>query len=77
MSVAFVLIRVIPGKEHEVYDRVSTLKYVTEIHPLLGEFDILVRIDTEDMSEIGKLIIQDIRSISGVVDTKTLAEIKL
>ena len=52
-------------------------KYVTEIHPLLGEFDILVRIDTEDMSEIGKLIIQDIRSISGVVDTKTLAEIKL
>jgi DNA-binding Lrp family transcriptional regulator len=77
MSVAFVLVRVIPGKEHEVYDRVAKLKYVTEVHPLLGEFDIIVRIDTEDMSEIGKLVIQDIRSISGVVDTKTLTEIKL
>jgi len=29
------------------------------------------------MSEIGKLVIQDIRTISGVVDTKTLTEIKL
>jgi len=36
MSVAFVLVRVIPGKEHEVYDRVAKLKYVTEVHPLLG-----------------------------------------
>ncbi|WP_337860887.1 Lrp/AsnC ligand binding domain-containing protein [Ferroplasma sp.] len=77
MSVAFVLIRVIPGKEHEVYNRVSLLKYVTEVHPLLGEYDIIVRIDTENMSEIGKLVIQDIRTISGVVDTKTLTEIKL
>ena len=77
MSVAFVLIRVIPGKEQDVYNLVSMLKYVTEIHPILGEFDIIARIETEDMSKIGKLVIQDIRTISGVVDTKTLTEIKL
>ncbi|MCL4311873.1 MAG: Lrp/AsnC ligand binding domain-containing protein [Candidatus Thermoplasmatota archaeon] len=77
MSVAFVLIRVIPGKEQDVYNLVSTLKYVTEIHPILGEFDIIARIETEDLSKIGKLVIQDIRTISGVVDTKTLTEIKL
>ena len=77
MSVAFVLIRVIPGKEQDVYNLFSTLKYVTEIHPILGEFDIIARIETEDLSKIGKLVIQDIRTISGVVDTKTLTEIKL
>ncbi len=77
MSFAFVLIRVIPGKEQDVYNLVSTLKYVTEIHPILGEFDIIARIETEDLSKIGKLVIQDIRTISGVVDTKTLTEIKL
>ncbi|MEM0139909.1 MAG: Lrp/AsnC ligand binding domain-containing protein [Ferroplasma sp.] len=77
MSVAFVLISVIPGKEHEVYNRISMLKYITEVHPLLGEYDMIARIDTENMSEIGKLVIQDIRTISGVVDTKTLTEIKL
>ncbi|EQB72979.1 MAG: transcription regulator [Ferroplasma sp. Type II] len=77
MSVAFVLIRVIPGKEQDVYNLVSMLKYVTEIHPILGEFDIIARIETEDLSKIGKLVIQDIRTISGVVDTKTLTEIKL
>ncbi len=77
MSVAFVLISVIPGKEHEVFSKISVLKYVTEVHPLLGEYDMIVRIDTENMSEIGKLVIQDIRTISGVLDTKTLTEIKL
>jgi DNA-binding Lrp family transcriptional regulator len=77
MSVAFVLIRVLPGKEHEIYDKVSKLKYVTEVHPLLGEYDLILKIDTEEMTEIGKMVIQDIRSINGVVETKTLAEIKL
>jgi DNA-binding Lrp family transcriptional regulator len=77
MSVAFVLIRVLPGKEHEIYDKVSRLKYVTEVHPLLGEYDLILKIDTDEMTEIGKLVIQDIRSINGVVETKTLAEIKL
>jgi DNA-binding Lrp family transcriptional regulator len=77
MSVAFVLVRIIPGKEHEVFNRISLLKYVTEVHPLVGEFDMIARIDTKDMSEIGKLVIQDIRTISGVVDTRTLTEIKL
>ncbi|WMT51499.1 MAG: Lrp/AsnC ligand binding domain-containing protein [Ferroplasma sp.] len=77
MSVAFVLIRVLPGKEHEIYDKVSKLKYVTEVHPLLGEYDLILKIDTDEMTEIGKLVIQDIRSINGVVETKTLAEIKL
>jgi DNA-binding Lrp family transcriptional regulator len=77
MSVAFVLIRVLPGKEHEIYDKVSNLKYVTEVHPLLGEYDLILKIDTDEMTEIGKLVVQDIRSINGVVETKTLAEIKL
>ena len=77
MSVAFVLIRVLPGKEHEIYDKVSKLKYVTEVHPLLGEYDLILKIDTDEMTEIGKMVIQDIRSINGVVETKTLAEIKL
>ena len=77
MSVAFVLIRVLPGKEHEIYDKVSKLKYETEVHPLLGEYDLILKIDTEEMTEIGKMVIQDIRSINGVVETKTLAEIKL
>ncbi|MCL4452679.1 Lrp/AsnC ligand binding domain-containing protein [Ferroplasma sp.] len=77
MSVAFVLIRVLPGKEHEIYDKVSKLKYVTEVHPLLGEYDLILKMDTDEMTEIGKLVIQDIRSINGVVETKTLAEIKL
>ncbi len=77
MSIAFVLISIIPGKEHEVYNKISQLKYITEVHPLLGQYDMIAKLDIGDISEVGKLVINDIRSISGVLDTKTLTEIRL
>ncbi|EQD45263.1 transcription regulator, partial [mine drainage metagenome] len=33
LSVAFILVSTVPGKEHEVYNRISQIKYVVEIHP--------------------------------------------
>ncbi|MCL4314687.1 MAG: Lrp/AsnC ligand binding domain-containing protein [Candidatus Thermoplasmatota archaeon] len=77
MSVAFVLISTVPGKEHEVYNKISKIKYVAEIHPLFGEYDLIVKIDASDFSELGKIVIDDIRTIDGVIDTKTLTGIKL
>jgi len=77
MSIAFVLISIIPGKEHEVYNKISQLKYIIEVHPLLGQYDMIAKLDIADISEVGSFVINDIRSISGVLDTKTLTEIKL
>ncbi|MCL4342905.1 MAG: Lrp/AsnC ligand binding domain-containing protein [Candidatus Thermoplasmatota archaeon] len=77
MSVAFVLISTIPGKEREVYDKISKIKYVAELHPLFGEYDLMVKIDATDFSELGKIVIDQIRTIDGVIDTKTLTGIKL
>ncbi|MCL4335494.1 MAG: Lrp/AsnC ligand binding domain-containing protein [Candidatus Thermoplasmatota archaeon] len=77
MSVAFVLISTVPGKEMEVYEKISKVKYVVEIHPLFGEYDLIVKIDVKDFSELGKLVIEKLRTIDGVVDTKTLTGVKL
>ncbi|MCL4438376.1 MAG: Lrp/AsnC ligand binding domain-containing protein [Candidatus Thermoplasmatota archaeon] len=77
MSVAFVLVSTVPGKEHEVYNRISKLEYVVEIHPLFGEYDLIVKIDAKDFSELGKVVVEKIRTIEGVIDTKTLTGIKL
>ena len=50
---------------------------MVEIHPLFGEYDLIVKIDAKDYSELGKTVIEHIRTIEGVIDTKTLTGIKL
>lgn len=77
MSVAFILVSTVPGKEHEVYNKISKIKYVVEIHPLFGEYDLIVKIDAEDFTELGKIVIDQIRTIEGVIDTKTLTATKM
>jgi DNA-binding Lrp family transcriptional regulator len=77
MSVAFILVSTVPGKEHEVYNKISKVNYVVEIHPLFGEYDLIVKLDAKDYSELGKIVIEQIRTIDGVIDTKTLTGIKL
>jgi DNA-binding Lrp family transcriptional regulator len=77
MSVAFVLVSTVPGKEHEVYNKISLINYVVEIHPLFGEYDLIVKIDALDYSELGKIVVEQIRKIDGVIDTKTLTGLKL
>ncbi|AAT43099.1 Lrp/AsnC ligand binding domain-containing protein [Picrophilus oshimae] len=75
MDTAFILISIIPGKEYEVYQKISSLNGITEVHPLLGEYDMIAKLTVN--GDIGKYIIDNIRTIAGVIDTKTLMEIKL
>ncbi|EQD56626.1 transcriptional regulator, AsnC family [mine drainage metagenome] len=77
MSIAFVLVSIVPGKEHEVYNKISLVNYIVEIHPLFGEYDLIVKIDVNDFSELGKIVVDKIRKIDGVIDTKTLTGVKL
>ncbi|MCL4335761.1 MAG: Lrp/AsnC ligand binding domain-containing protein [Candidatus Thermoplasmatota archaeon] len=76
MSIAFVLVSTVPGKEHEVFNKISKINYVVELHPLFGEYDLIVKIDAKDYTELGKIVINQIRTIDGVIDTKTLTGIK-
>ena len=72
MATGFALLSISPLHEKTVYERLKTIKEVTEIHPLFGEYDILVKIECPDMDSIGDVVINKIRSTKGVVDTKTL-----
>jgi len=76
MAVGFVLISTAPAKEHEVYDVLLTVKEVVELHPLFGEYDLIAKIEADDFNLLGKVVIDNIRGIPGVIDTKTLTGIK-
>lgn len=72
MAIGFVLINVAPAHEHEVYNKLSKIPQIVELHPLFGEYDLIAKIDANDFEELGTIIVNKIRSITGVLDTKTL-----
>jgi len=72
MAIGFVLINVAPAHEHEVYNKLSKIPQIIELHPLFGEYDLIAKIETDDFEELGTIIVNKIRSITGVLDTKTL-----
>jgi len=72
MATGFALLSISPLHEKTVFEELKNLPQVTEIHPLFGEYDILVKINADDIDQIGEIVIKKIRSLKGVMDTKTL-----
>ncbi len=72
MATGFALLSICPLQESEVFQQLHAIDEVKEVHPLFGEYDILLKIETESIDLIGTVIIKKIRSIRGIVDSKTL-----
>jgi DNA-binding Lrp family transcriptional regulator len=72
MALGFALLSISPLHEKTVFDSLKTVPEIIEIHPLFGEYDILVKIQTPDIDTIGEVVIKKIRALKGIVDTKTL-----
>jgi DNA-binding Lrp family transcriptional regulator len=72
MAIGFGLLSISPLHEKLVYDSLKNIPEIIEIHPLFGEYDILVKIECGDIDTIGEVVIRKIRSIQGIVDSKTL-----
>jgi DNA-binding Lrp family transcriptional regulator len=72
MAIGFALLSISPLHEKTVYEKLKQIPEIVEVHPLFGEFDILVKIEAHDIDSIGSIVINKIRSVQGVVDTKTL-----
>ena len=72
MVVGFVLIGISTQKEKKAFEELKRIPEIVEIHPLFGEYDFIAKIETRDFDELGEVILDRIRKISGVVETKTL-----
>ena len=70
--IAYILLITKPLSEHEVYYALYKAEEISEVYPLYGEYDIICKIEAEDKDEIGKIIVEKIKSIDGVLCTKTL-----
>ena len=73
MSSGYVLVNVEPGSESDVYKVALLLDCVTDANLLFGDYDLIVKIEASSMGEIARHVVDSIRAIPGVVNTKTLA----
>lgn len=76
MAIGFVLISTAPSKEHDVFNALKKLDSIIEVHPLFGEYDLIAKLEAEDFNKLGELVVDRIRTIPGVINTKTLTGIK-
>jgi DNA-binding Lrp family transcriptional regulator len=74
MACGYVLVEVAPTSELEVYGALLKLKMITEVCPVLGPVDFILKVHADDLNEIAMLVIKHIRTIPGVTSTKTFVE---
>ena len=72
MATGFVLITTKPGKEHDVRARLDEIEEVTNRWMLFGEYDLIAKVESAEEYVLTKIIVEDIRPIPGITDTKTL-----
>ena len=73
MAVGYVLVNVTPGMEIEAYNSIKSMKNVDDITVLFGDYDLIVKLVADDLASIAKTVVETIRPVDGVINTKTLA----
>jgi DNA-binding Lrp family transcriptional regulator len=74
MTVGYVLVTATPTKELEVFGRLLKIKGAIEVCPVLGPVDFIVKMEAENHDAIAEVVLKRIRTISGVMSTKTFLE---
>ena len=72
MAIGFVLITTVPGDEERVRTALDSIEHVTDRWMLFGEFDILARVQANDEFTLTRCIVEEIRPLTGIQDTKTM-----
>lgn len=70
---AFVLISFMPGtsSQRDVADNIAAIPGIDELYLVSGSWDMIARIHAETLEGIGSIVIDRLRSVSGVSSTQT------
>lgn len=68
---AIVYIRTDPGKALELLGQIKNLPEVKFVAATAGRFDLVARIEVQDVESIGKSVVGEIQKIAGIRYTET------
>jgi DNA-binding Lrp family transcriptional regulator len=71
MVTAYVLINTSPGRAMDVAKRLQGTRGINVADAITGEYDVIARIEGEDVNAIGGIIVESIQKIDGVFKTVT------
>jgi DNA-binding Lrp family transcriptional regulator len=77
MMHAYILIQTEVGKAAEVARAISALKGVTLAEDVTGPYDVIVRAEAKTIDELGKLVLAQVQSVSGITRTLTCPVVNL
>jgi len=69
---AYVLVTMKSGSEKDVLKRVSSFEEAIEVNLVYGEYDALVKVRVEELSQLDKFLTDKLRALPDVFLTTTL-----
>ena len=72
MVKAYVLIVTHPGETHRVAVAIAALPYISEVHEVMGPYDIVAELDAPSLTEVPGILADRIRVLDGIQSTTSL-----
>ncbi len=72
MPSAIILINAEIGSEEEVFNEISKIDGVTEAYVVYGVYDIIAKVESEDMEKLKEIVASKIRKLPKVRSTLTM-----
>lgn len=76
MQSAYILIKTNLGNQNDVHAKITKIKGVKSADAVMGPYDIITKIEGEDIASLGKMVISKIQNLNGIRDTLTCIVIK-
>ncbi len=77
MVQAYILIQSEVGKAHAVATAVAQINGVALAEDVTGPYDVIARLEAENVDELGKLVIARIQEVPGITRTLTCTVVKV
>jgi DNA-binding Lrp family transcriptional regulator len=74
---AYILIQTEVGKAAQVAKEVSAIKGVTQAEDVTGPYDVIARAESENVDELGKMVVSRVQMIEGITRTLTCTVVHL
>jgi DNA-binding Lrp family transcriptional regulator len=72
MALAYALVNVLRGQEAAAHQALTGIPGVVEVAPVLGEFDLVCKVEAQTYDDLATIISRFVRSTPGVARTQTL-----
>jgi len=71
MVQAYILVQTEVGKAAEVASAIAKIAGVTQADDVTGPYDVIVRAESENVDELGRMVVAQIQGVAGITRTLT------